>query len=53
MTLVNLQLATCNQHLPDFRVRGQRTSHASGAGLWGPRKRACEGVRGDEVPRGK
>jgi molybdopterin-containing oxidoreductase family iron-sulfur binding subunit len=24
----------------------QRVSHASGAGLWGPRERACQGVRG-------
>ena len=23
-----------------------RASHASGVGLWGPRERACNGVRG-------
>jgi len=31
--------------------RAERVSHASGAGLRGPRERACWGVRRGEAPR--
>jgi len=30
--------------------RAQRASHGSGAGLPGPRERACKGVRGTKSP---
>jgi NAD-dependent deacetylase len=30
--------------------RAARASHGSGAGPWGPRERACKGVRGTKSP---
>ena len=33
-----------------LRERAQRASHASGAGPWSPRERACKGVRGTKSP---